>query len=223
MYAFLTLSATSATRFMSKPGASWPERVRGLVSVSCDLIGNLKANAKSDPAAAEFAWWYQSYLCTDRGRDGYAADPVGFNRFTWQQASPRWKFDDAVYLRSAQAFGNPDHVAVVVHNYRWRVGLVQEETRFDAIEARLATASTIAVPPITMEGDANSAPHPAPAVCKSKLTGKYQHRQLEGAIGHTCRRKLMKPLLKPSWMCRNCTALPLLRCIGRSSSDRAKA
>ncbi|MBV8035426.1 alpha/beta hydrolase [Roseateles sp.] len=164
--------------------ALWPERIRGLVSVSGYLIGNPKANAKSGPAAAEFAWWYQSYLCTDRGRDGYAADPVGFNRFIWQQASPRWQFDDATYLRSARAFDNPDHAAVVVHNYRWRVGLAAGEARFDAIEARLATAPAITVPTITMEGDANGAPHPAPAAYRAKFTGKYQHRQLDGGIGH---------------------------------------
>jgi len=164
--------------------ALWPERVRGLVSVSGYLIGNPKINAKSSTAAAEFAWWYQSYLCTDRGRDGYAADPVGFNRFIWQQASPRWRFDEATYLRSAQAFANPDHAAIVVHNYRWRVGLVPGEARFDALEARLVLAPTIAVPTITMEGDANGAPHPAPAAYRAKFTGTYAHRQLDGGIGH---------------------------------------
>jgi len=164
--------------------ALWPDRVRGLVSVSGYLIGSPKVNSKSGPAAAEFAWWYQSYLCTDRGRDGYAADPVAFNRFIWQQASPKWKFDDATYLRSAQAFDNPDHVTIVVHNYRWRVGLTQGEARFDAFEARLAASPTISVPTITMEADANGAPHPAPANYKARFTGKYQHRQLEAPIGH---------------------------------------
>lgn len=164
--------------------ALWPERIRGLVSVSGYLIGNPKANAKSGPAAAEFAWWYQSYLCTDRGRDGYAADAVGFNRFIWKQASPLWQFDEATYLRSAQAFDNPDHVAIVTHNYRWRVGLAQGEARFDAIEARLAAAPLIAVPAITMESDANAAPHPAPAAYRSKFTGRYEHRQLGGTVGH---------------------------------------
>ncbi len=164
--------------------AVWPERVVGLVSVSGYLIGNPKVNAKPQAPAAEFAWWYQSYLATDRGRDGYAANPAAFNRFIWQQASPRWQFDDATYQRSAQAFDNPDHVAIVVHNYRWRIGLVQGESRFDALEARLAAAPTIAVPTITMEGDANGAPHPDPAVYASKFTGKYRHRQLDGGIGH---------------------------------------
>lgn len=164
--------------------AVWPERVAGLVSVSGYLIGNPKANARPLPPAAEYAWWYQSYFATDRGRDGYAANTAAFNRFIWQQASPKWRFDEATYQRTARAFENPDHVAIVVHNYRWRIGLAQGESRFDALEARLATAPDISVPSITMEGDANGAPHPDPAVYARKFTGKYQHRHLDGGIGH---------------------------------------
>lgn len=164
--------------------AIWPERVAGLVSVSGYLIGNPKANARPLPPAAEFAWWYQSYFATDRGRDGYAANRAAFNRFIWQQASPKWQFDDATYQRSAQSFENPDHVAIVVHNYRWRIGLAAGESRFDALEARLAAAPDIAVPAITMEGDANGAAHPDPAAYARKFTGRYQHRNLDGGIGH---------------------------------------
>jgi pimeloyl-ACP methyl ester carboxylesterase len=164
--------------------AIWPERVAGLVSVSGYLIGNPKANAKPLPPAAEFAWWYQSYFATDRGRDGYAANTAVFNRFIWQQASPQWRFDEATYQRSAESFGNPDHVAIVVHNYRWRIGLASGEPRFDALEARLAQAPTIAVSSITMEGDANGAPHPDPAVYAGKFVGKYQHRTVNGGVGH---------------------------------------
>ncbi|MDQ8018995.1 MAG: alpha/beta hydrolase [Bordetella sp.] len=164
--------------------ALWPERFTGLVSVSGYLIGNPKANARAQAPAVEFAWWYQSYLATDRGRDGYAADPAGFARFIWQQASPRWQFDDATFRRSAAAFDNPDHVAIVVHNYRWRIGLAEGESRFDALEARLAAAPAIALPTITLEGDANGAPHPSPAAYAGKFTGRYQHRNLAGGIGH---------------------------------------
>ncbi len=164
--------------------AIWPERVPGLVSVSGYLIGNPQANAQPLPPAAEYAWWYQSYFATDRGRDGYAANPAAFNRFIWQQASPQWRFDEATYQRSAASFDNPDHVAIVVHNYRWRIGLVAGEPRFDALEQRLATAPVIAVPTITMEGDANGAPHPDPAVYEKKFSGRYQHRHLDGGIGH---------------------------------------
>ena len=164
--------------------ALWPERFTGLVSVSGYLIGNPQANAKPQSPAAEFAWWYQSYFATDRGRDGYAANRAAFARFIWQQASPRWQFDEATFQRSAQAFDNPDHVAIVVHNYRWRIGLAAGESRFDALEARLAAAPGIAVPAITLEGDANGAPHPAPASYARRFTGKYQHRDLAGGIGH---------------------------------------
>ena len=164
--------------------ALWPERIQGIVSVSGYLIGNPKNNAKSGPPAAEFAWWYQSYLLTDRGRDGYAAQTAAFNRFIWQQASPLWKFDDATYERSAKSFDNPDHVAIVVHNYRWRTGVASGEARFDAIEARLAALPLISVPTITMEGDSNGAPHPNPSAYAAKFTGKYKHRQLGAPIGH---------------------------------------
>ena len=164
--------------------AIWPERVAGLVSVSGYLIGNPQANAKPLPPAAEFAWWYQSYFATDRGRDGYAANPAAFNRFIWQQASPRWRFDEATYQRSAQSFDNPDHVAIVVHNYRWRIGLAEGETRYDDLEQKLAQGPVIAVPTITMEGDANGAPHPEPAAYRGKFSGKYEHRTITGGIGH---------------------------------------
>lgn len=164
--------------------ALWPERFKALVSVSGYLIGNPKANAMPQSPAAEFAWWYQSYFATDRGREGYAANRAAFARFIWQQASPRWSFDDATFLRSAVAFDNPDHVAVVVHNYRWRIGLEAGESRFDALEARLVAAPVITLPTITLEGDANGAPHPAPANYAAKFTGRYQHRNLPGDIGH---------------------------------------
>ncbi|SEB03644.1 alpha/beta fold hydrolase [Variovorax sp. YR216] len=164
--------------------ALWPERFDALVSVSGYLIGNPKVNAMPQSPVAEFAWWYQSYFATDRGREGYEKDRAAFARFIWRQASPQWQFDDATFARSAAAFDNPDHVAVVIHNYRWRIGLVQGEARFDALEARLAEAPRIALPTITLEGDANGAPHPDPSVYAAKFAGPYQHRALRGGIGH---------------------------------------
>ncbi|SCK22317.1 Pimeloyl-ACP methyl ester carboxylesterase [Variovorax sp. HW608] len=164
--------------------ALWPERFNALVSVSGYLIGNPKVNAMPQSPAAEFAWWYQSYFATDRGSEGYEKDRAAFARFIWRQASPQWQFDDATFARSAAAFDNPDHVAVVVHNYRWRIGLVQGEARFDALEARLAEAPRIALPTITLEGDANGAPHPDPAAYAAKFSGPHQHRQLRGGVGH---------------------------------------
>ncbi|KMW46748.1 alpha/beta hydrolase [Ralstonia insidiosa] len=164
--------------------ALWPERCKTLVSVSGYLIGSQEANRKPLPPAAEFAWWYQFYFTTERGAQGYAANCKDFNRLIWKLASPTWKFDDATYDRSATAFDNPDHVAVVIHNYRWRLGLAEGESQFDALEKRLAAAPAIAVPTITMEGDANGAPHPEPAAYAKKFTGKYQHRNIGGGIGH---------------------------------------
>ena len=164
--------------------ALWPERCKTLVSVSGYLIGSQEANRKPLPPAAEFAWWYQFYFTTERGAQGYAANCKDFNRLIWKLASPTWKFDDATYDRSATAFDNPDHVAVAIHNYRWRLGLAEGESQFDALEKRLAAAPAIAVPTITMEGDANGAPHPEPAAYAKKFTGKYQHRNIGGGIGH---------------------------------------
>jgi pimeloyl-ACP methyl ester carboxylesterase len=163
--------------------ALWPERCKGLVSVSGYLIGSQEANRKPLPPKAEFQWWYQYYFATDRGRDGYDKNRHEFNKLIWQLASPKWRFDDATYDRSAAAFDNPDHVDIVIHNYRWRLGLAKGEARYDDLEKRLAAAPPITVPTITMEGDANGAPHPEPSAYASKFTGKYAHRLVKGA-GH---------------------------------------
>jgi pimeloyl-ACP methyl ester carboxylesterase len=164
--------------------ALWPERCKALVSVSGYLIGSQKANSMPLPPKAELAWWYQFYFATERGRLGYEANRHDFAKLIWQTASPTWKFDDATFERSAAAFENPDHVAIVIHNYRWRLGIAQGEAQYDALEARLAGAPSIAVPTITMEGDANGAPHPEPAAYAGKFTGKYSHRLIDGGIGH---------------------------------------
>jgi pimeloyl-ACP methyl ester carboxylesterase len=164
--------------------ALWPERCRGLVSVSGYLIGSQAAGAKPLPPEAELQWWYQFYFATERGGSGYAANTKAFNRLIWKLASPKWTFDDATFDRTAAAFDNPDHVAVVIHNYRWRLGLAQGEPRYDALEQRLAALPTIGAPTITLEGDANGAPHPDPAAYAAKFTGPYAHRTISGGIGH---------------------------------------
>jgi pimeloyl-ACP methyl ester carboxylesterase len=164
--------------------ALWPERCKAHVSVSGYLIGNPEANKAPLPPKAELAWWYQFYFATSRGRAGYEMYRKDFAKLIWQIASPRWDFDDATFDRSAQAFDNPDHVNIVIHNYRWRLGLAQGERQYDALEARLAEAPVIQVPTITLEGDANGAPHPDPASYARKFAGKYAHRLLTGGIGH---------------------------------------
>jgi pimeloyl-ACP methyl ester carboxylesterase len=164
--------------------AIWPERCRALVSVSGYLIGSQQAGHMPLPPEAEFQWWYQFYFATERGRAGYDKYRREFARLIWRLASPRWTFDTATFERSAAAFDNPDHVAIVIHNYRWRQGLAEGEPRYDAIEARLATAPTIGVPTITLEGDANGAPHLEPAAYAGKFTGPHTHRLITGGIGH---------------------------------------
>ena len=164
--------------------ALWPERCKAHVSVSGYLIGSQEAGKMPLPPAAELQWWYQFYFATERGRAGYDKYRRDFNKLIWQLASPQWKFDDATYDRSAAAFDNPDHVAIVVHNYRWRLGIAPGEAKYDDIEKRLATAPTISVPTITMEGDANGAPHLDPSAYAKKFSGKYSHRNITGGIGH---------------------------------------
>ncbi|WP_315812413.1 alpha/beta hydrolase [Bradyrhizobium sp. SZCCHNR2028] len=164
--------------------ALWPEQCRAMVSVSGYLIGSQQAGRMPLPPAAELQWWYQFYFATERGREGYDKNRRDFARLIWQTASPKWAFDDATFARSAAAFDNPDHVDIVVHNYRWRLGLAQGEAKYDALEAKLATFPDITVPTITMEGDANGAPHPAPEAYARKFTGRYEHRLITGGIGH---------------------------------------
>ncbi len=164
--------------------ALWPERCKALVSVSGYLIGSQEINKKPLPPKAELSWWYQFYFATERGQAGYAANTLDFVRLIWETASPTWKFTDETFMRSASAFDNPDHVAITMHNYRWRLALAEGEVKYDAYERQLAKLPVITVPTITMEGDANGAPHPAPSAYASKFAGKYEHRDVAGGIGH---------------------------------------
>ncbi|MEE3099073.1 MAG: alpha/beta hydrolase [Pseudomonadota bacterium] len=162
----------------------WPERVRAMVSVSGYLIGAAEAAATPLAPEAEHRWWYQFYFATERGRAGYARQTDDFARLIWRLASPTWAFDDATFARTAAAFANPDHCEIVIHNYRWRLGLADGERRFDALERRLAETPTIATPTVTLEGDANGAPHPEPASYAGRFTGKYAHHLVTGGVGH---------------------------------------
>jgi pimeloyl-ACP methyl ester carboxylesterase len=164
--------------------ALWPERCRALVSVSGYLISNLEAGKQPLPPKAEYTWWYQYYFATERGRAGYDKYRRDFGKLIWEIASPQWKFDAATFDRSAVSFDNPDYVNIVIHNYRWRLSLAAGEPQYDKLEKRLAAAPAISVPAITLEGDANGAPHADPASYRSKFSGKYSHRTITGGIGH---------------------------------------
>ena len=164
--------------------ALWPERCKALVSVSGYLIGSQEAGKMPLPPEAELQWWYQFYFATERGQLGYEKYRRDFAKLIWKIASPKWAFDDATFDRSAAAFENPDHVRIVIHNYRWRLGLAEGEPKYDELEKRLAAAPVITVPTITMEGDANGAPHPDASAYAKKFSGKYEHRVINGGIGH---------------------------------------
>jgi len=164
--------------------ALWPERCKAMVSVSGYLIGNRDAGKIPLPPKAELQWWYQYYFSTERGRAGYEKYRSDFAKLIWQIASPKWNFDDATFQRSAASFDNPDHVSIVVHNYRWRLGLADGEPKYDELETRLAKGPLISVPSITLEGDANGAPHPDPSSYAKKFSGKYTHKLITGGIGH---------------------------------------
>jgi pimeloyl-ACP methyl ester carboxylesterase len=154
------------------------------VSVSGYLIGSQAAGKMPLPPNAELEWWYQYYFATERGRVGYDTYRYDFAKLIWRTASPKWRFADATFDRSAQAFNNPDHVAIVIHNYRWRLGLAEGEAKYEDLEKRLAEGPVITVPTMTLEGDANGAPHPEPSAYAKKFSGRYSHRTLKGGIGH---------------------------------------
>jgi pimeloyl-ACP methyl ester carboxylesterase len=164
--------------------ALWPERCKAMVSVSGYLIGSQEAGKVPLPPKAELEWWYQFYFATERGRAGYDKNRHDFAKLIWQLASPKWKFDDATFDRSAASFDNPDHVAIVIHNYRWRLALAEGEPRYADLDKKLAESPAITVPTITLEGDANGAPHPDPSSYAKKFSGKYSHRTIKGGIGH---------------------------------------
>ena len=164
--------------------ALWPKRCKALVSVSGYLIGNPEVNQMPLLPQAELQWWYQFYFATERGRAGYEKYRHDFNKLIWKLASPQWQFDDATFDRSAESFDNPDHVQIVIHNYRWRLGLAEGESKYDELEKQLAAFPAITVPTITLESDANGAPHPDPSSYAKKFSGKYSHRTIKGGIGH---------------------------------------
>jgi pimeloyl-ACP methyl ester carboxylesterase len=164
--------------------ALWPERCKAMVSVSGYLIGSQEGGKMPLPPQAELQWWYQFYFATERGRAGYDKNRNDFNKLIWQLASPKWNFDDATFNRSAASFNNPDHVAIVIHNYRWRLALAEGEPKYADLDKRLAEGPVITVPTITMEGDANGAPHLEPSAYAKKFSGKYAHRLITGGIGH---------------------------------------
>jgi pimeloyl-ACP methyl ester carboxylesterase len=165
--------------------ALWPQRCKALVSVSGYLIGSQEAGKMPLPPNAELQWWYQYYFATERGRAGYDRYRHDFSKLIWQIASPKWAFDDATFDRSAVSFDNTDHVAIVIHNYRWRLGLAEGERKYDDLEKRLADGPVITVPTITLEGDANGAPHyPDDTPYRKKFPGKYANRIITGGVGH---------------------------------------
>ena len=173
--------------------AIWPPRCRALVSVSGYLIGGQEANKKPLPPAAELQWWYQFYFATDRGGLGYRQYTRDFNKLIWQLASPKWRFDDATFDRTAASFDNPDHVDIVIHNYRWRLGLASGESQYDELEAQLAKGPIITVPTITLEGDANGAFHPPRARTLESSQASTNIASSREALGTTCRKKRLRP------------------------------
>ena len=173
--------------------ALWPERCKALVSVSGYLIGSTEVNKMPLPPEAELQWWYQYYFSTERGRAGYDANRHDFAKLIWQTASPKWDFDDATFDRSAASFDNPDHVSIVIHNYRWRLGLAEGDPQYDHLENQLAEGPVITVPTITLEGDANGAPHPDASSYAKKFSGRYEHKVIEGGVGHNLPQEAPQP------------------------------
>jgi len=174
----------------------WPQRCKAMVSVSGYLIGNPEVNKTPLPPPAELSWWYQFYFATERGRAGYDQFRRDFAKLIWHTASPQWNFGDETFERTAASFDNPDHVGIVIHNYRWRLGLAPGEPRYDELEQQLSTSPVISVPTITLEGDANGAPHPEATAYAAKFTGKYMHRTLSGGVGHNLPQEAPEPFVQ---------------------------
>ncbi|QEH81641.1 alpha/beta hydrolase [Sphingomonas sp. C8-2] len=164
--------------------ALYPRKFRALVSVSGYLIGSQAAGAMPLTPEAERSWWYQYYFATERGRQGYMLHTHDFARVIWKTASPRWAFDEPTFMRSAVALDNPDHVAITIHNYRWRLGAAEGEPRYAAMEEQLASFPPVAIPAVTLEGDVNGAPHPSANDYRARFISAYEHRLVEGGIGH---------------------------------------
>jgi pimeloyl-ACP methyl ester carboxylesterase len=164
--------------------AAFPGRCKAMVSISGYLVSGQESGKMPLLPSAELQWWYQFYFATERGKQGYEKYRHDFSKLIWQLASPQWKFDDATFDRSAKSFENPDHVAIVIHNYRWRLALAEGEARYADLDKIIAATPVITVPTITMEGDANGAPHPPAAAYAKKFSGKYEHREIKGGIGH---------------------------------------
>jgi pimeloyl-ACP methyl ester carboxylesterase len=162
----------------------WPERCKAIVSVGGYLIGSPATNQVPYPPAPTLAFWYQYYFATEIGQAGYRKYLHDFAKLIWQTASPKWNFDDATFERSAASLNNPDHVAITIHNYRWRIGLADGERKYDDLEKRLAALRAVAVPTITMEGDANGAIHAPSTAYRDKFSGKYEYRLITGGVGH---------------------------------------
>lgn len=176
--------------------ALWPHRCTAMVSVSGYLIGNQEANKTPLRPSAELSWWYQYYFATERGRAGYDTYRREFAQLIWHSASPKWNFDEVTFDRSAASFDNADHVDIVIHNYRWRLGLAPGESHYDDLEEQLATGPVITVPTITLEGDANGAPHPDPSAYATKFSGKYVHRTITGGVGHNLPQEAPAPFVE---------------------------
>ena len=164
--------------------ALWPERCKAMVSVNGYLINNRERNKLPLPPKVEHGWWYQFYFATERGKAGYDANRRDFNNLIWKANSPMWNFDAATFERSAASFDNPDHVSIVIHNYRWRLSIADGDPRYDAIEKRLADGPVIAVPTITLDGDSDGvAPASDGKAYAAKFSGRRTHRVIKG-IGH---------------------------------------
>ena len=165
--------------------ALWPERCKAIISCNGYLITNREANKLPLPPRAEWAWWYQYYFSTGRGRAGYDKYRYAFNELIWRNNSPKWDFDEATFNRSAIAFDNPDYVAIVIHNYRWRLGLAKGDPKYDGLENQLAAGPIISVPAITLDGESNGiAPPTDGSSYRKKFSGKYSHQIVKGTAGH---------------------------------------
>ncbi len=166
-----------------------PNRVVALVSGNSYNIQSIAHAMEPADPAEEAAFWYQYYFHNERGRRGLEKNRREIARLLWRMWSPNWAFDDATFDRTASAFDNPDFVDVVIHSYRHRYGLAPSagDPRYDEIEMGLAAQPPIAVPAITIDGDAdgvNSRHSPSSEeIHRSARASRIRRRRTQPAAG----------------------------------------
>jgi pimeloyl-ACP methyl ester carboxylesterase len=164
--------------------ALWPDRVRGLVSCGGYNIQDIASSAIPQSPDAEHRYWYQYYFHTERGRAGLTRYRRELGTLLWRLWSPSWRFDEATYEKTAQAFDNPDFVDVVIHSYRHRFNLAPGDAAAEATEKRLALRPRITAPTVVLHGADNGVSPVTSSERHADSFGDRFERRVIPGVGH---------------------------------------